>query len=45
MQSTNTARERYSILSTNRHQFLDVAVQCSRLTLPYLIKEDINTSQ
>ena len=45
MQSINTARERYSILSTDRHQFLDVAVQCSRLTLPYLIKEDTgNTS-
>jgi hypothetical protein len=35
-----TARIRYNQLTTGRHQFLDVAVQCSKLTLPYLIKED-----
>ena len=39
----NTARERYNQLSSNRSQFLDTAVECSELTLPYLIKDDINT--
>jgi hypothetical protein len=37
------ARERYSKLSTNRSQFLDRAVECSELTLPYLVQHD--TSQ
>ena len=37
------ARERYSQLSSARSQFLDTAVQCSELTLPYLIQQD--TSQ
>ncbi len=36
----STARERYSKLSSNRHQFLDTAVECSKLTLPYLISRD-----
>jgi len=40
----NTARERYNQLSSNRSQFLDTAVDCSELTLPYLIKEDTNTN-
>ena len=35
-----TARERYSKLSTSRHQFLDTAIECSELTLPYLIRYD-----
>ena len=34
------ARDRYTQLSSNRSQFLDMAVTCSRLTLPYLIQED-----
>ena len=37
------ARERYSKLSNNRSQFLDRAVECSELTLPYLVQHD--TSQ
>ena len=40
----DTARERYNQLSSNRSQFLDSAVECSELTLPYLIKEDTNTN-
>jgi len=39
-----TARERYSQLSSNRSQFLDTAVECSELTLPYLVKDDVNTT-
>ena len=34
------AKQRYSKLSTNRSQFLDTAVQCSELTLPYLVQRD-----
>ena len=34
------AREKYSKLSANRTQFLDVAVECSELTLPYLVTQD-----
>jgi hypothetical protein len=35
-----TAKSRYDKLSSGRSQFLDTAVVCSRLTLPYLIHED-----
>jgi hypothetical protein len=35
-----TARERYSKLESDRSQFLDTAIDCSALTLPYLIKQD-----
>jgi hypothetical protein len=35
-----TAKTRYDYLTRFRSQFLDVAVQCSKLTLPYLIQED-----
>ena len=35
------ARERYSKLSTGRTQFLDTAVECSELTLPYLVQHDL----
>ena len=38
-----SARERYEQLRTNRSQFLDTAVDCSALTLPYLISDDTNT--
>ena len=36
------ARERYSQLTSNRTQFLDMAIECSELTLPYLVTEDQN---
>ena len=34
------ARERYDQLSSDRTEFLDMAVRCSELTLPYLIHDD-----
>ena len=34
------ARERYSQLESDRAQFLDVAVEASELTLPYLVTRD-----
>ena len=37
------ARERYNQLATNRTQFLDKAIDCSELTLPYLIQDDTST--
>ena len=36
------AKERYSQLMSNRTQFLDMAVECSELTLPYLVTHDDN---
>ena len=36
------ARQRYNRLSSGRSQFLDTAVDCSELTLPYLIKDDMS---
>ena len=39
-----TARTRYDALSSNRSQFLNVAVECSKLTLPYLIQEENDRS-
>lgn len=44
MNIVTTARERYSMLSTGRAQFLRIAVDCSELTLPYLIREDTGTN-
>ena len=35
-----TAKARYDALSSGRTQFLDTAVKCSELTLPYLIQRD-----
>ena len=35
-----TAKARYDVLSSGRSSFLNVAVQCSELTLPYLIQRD-----
>ena len=35
------ARERYNYLTSERNQFLDTAVECSKLTLPYLIQDDL----
>ena len=38
-----TARKRYNELETDRRQFLDKAVDCSKLTLPYLIQDDTSS--
>jgi len=38
-----TARKRYNELVTDRRQFLDKAVDCSELTLPYLIQDDTSS--
>ena len=35
-----TARERYIKLESNRYAFLNTAVECSELTIPYLIRHD-----
>ena len=37
------ARDRYTQLTRGRSQFLDTAVECSRLTLPYLVQEDLTS--
>ena len=37
------ARDRYTQLTSGRTQFLHTAVECSRLTLPYLVQEDLST--
>ena len=37
------ARERYNKLSSGRSQFLHTAVECSELTLPYLITDDLSS--
>ena len=34
------ASERYGQLATNRSQYLDRAIECSELTLPYLVTQD-----
>ena len=39
------ARERYNKLTSGRSQFLETAVECSELTLPYLIKDDLTHNQ
>ena len=36
------ASQRYSQLSSGRAQFLDTAVECSELTLPYLVQHDLS---
>ena len=38
-----TARKRYEQLATGRRDFLDKAVECSELTLPYLIQDDLSS--
>ena len=38
-----SARERYGQLTGNRRQFLDKAIDCSELTLPYLIQDDTSS--
>ena len=37
------ARDRYTQLTSGSTQFLHTAVECSRLTLPYLVQEDLST--
>ena len=37
------ARDRYAQLTRGRTQFLHTAVECSRLTLPYLVQEDLSS--
>ena len=37
------AKERYTKLSTDRSQFLETAVKCSELTLPYLVQRDTSS--
>ena len=39
-----TAKQRYDYLRSYRDDFLDKAVEASRLTLPYLIKQDDDNS-
>lgn len=39
-----SAAQRYAELCSDRQQFLDVAIECSRLTLPYLMKQDNDNS-
>ena len=36
----NYARERYTKLTSGRSHFLETAVECSELTLPYLVQQD-----
>ena len=42
--SRANARETYDRLSGARSQFLNTAIECSELTLPYLITDDTHTS-
>jgi hypothetical protein len=42
---SHNAKERYNQLSSDRHQFLDTAVECSELTLPHLITDDLRVRQ
>ena len=37
------ARERYARLSSDRSQFLEQGVDCSELTLPYLVQRDTSS--
>jgi len=38
------ARTKYSMLTSGRTQFLDTAIECSELTLPYLVRQDDDTT-
>ena len=38
----NKVSTRYQQLAKDRSQFLDMAVECSELTLPYLVQHDVN---
>ena len=37
------AKQRYAQLTSGRSQFLDTAVECSELTLPYLVQQDTSS--
>ena len=39
-----TARQRYNQLQSDRAQFLDIAIDCADLTLPYLMKQEGDTA-
>jgi hypothetical protein len=39
-----SAKQRYDFLSSQRQNFLDTAIECSELTLPYLITRDEHRS-
>lgn len=39
------AKSRYDYLTKDRSQFLDIAEQCSQLTLPFLINQDDNNQR
>jgi hypothetical protein len=38
-----TAKQRYDVLSSDRSQYLNIAEQASKLTIPYLVHQDDNT--
>ena len=38
-----TAKQRYDVLASDRSQYLNIAEQASKLTIPYLIHQDDNT--
>ena len=38
-----TAKQRYDILASNRTQYLNIAEEASKLTIPYLIQQDDNS--
>ena len=38
-----TAKQRYDVLSGNRSQYLNIAEQASKLTIPYLVSLDDNS--
>jgi len=38
-----TAKQRYDILASNRSQYLNIAEEASKLTIPYLIQQDDNS--
>lgn len=39
------AKKRYDALTSYRTQYLNVGIQCSKLTLPYLIQDDTNVGK
>ena len=42
--SKHNARARYNSLASERAQFLDIALECADLTLPYLMKQESDTA-
>ena len=39
-----SAKQRYDVLSSDRSQYLNIAEQASKLTIPYLVHQDENTT-